>query len=80
MLGPKNDPLVGARPLYTPGSQPPLEPNADCTTQPETSLAAQNAPAAKPDHSFSFGPAQRWTAAELKTHLQESINALRGSR
>jgi phospholipid/cholesterol/gamma-HCH transport system substrate-binding protein len=74
MLG--SSPIVGARPLYVPGSQPPMEPNVDCTTQPLTSLAATNGVAAKPDHVFRFQPAQPWTGAQLRAHLAASIDAL----
>jgi virulence factor Mce-like protein len=80
MLGPKNDPLIGARPAYVPGSQPPLAPNADCTAQPLTSLAASNAPAPKPNHVIDLKPAPLWTAAQLAEHLKSSLAALGGRR
>jgi phospholipid/cholesterol/gamma-HCH transport system substrate-binding protein len=37
--------LSGARPLYTPGKQPPFRPDVDCTTQQPPNLDANAAPA-----------------------------------
>jgi phospholipid/cholesterol/gamma-HCH transport system substrate-binding protein len=69
-------PLVGARPLYVPGSQPPMQPNADCQSQPLTSLAATNAPVAAPDHVLHLKRTAPWTPAQLRTHLRTSLDAL----
>ena len=69
-------PLAGARPEYTPGSQPPLEPNADCTTQPLTSLAATNVPAPKASFDIKLKRTKPWTAKQLATHLRDSLAKL----
>jgi phospholipid/cholesterol/gamma-HCH transport system substrate-binding protein len=74
MLG--STPLVGARPAYVPGSQPPMAPNADCVTQPLTSLAATNVPAAAPDHVLHLKRTAPWTAAQLSSHLKTALGAL----
>jgi virulence factor Mce-like protein len=39
------NPVVGARPRYTPNTEPPFNPGADCTDQPLPDLQAANTPA-----------------------------------
>jgi phospholipid/cholesterol/gamma-HCH transport system substrate-binding protein len=75
MLG--STPLVGARPAYVPGSQPPMQPNANCESQPLTSLAATNTPAPKPSFDIHLKPTTPWTAAQLQQHLAASFAALK---
>jgi phospholipid/cholesterol/gamma-HCH transport system substrate-binding protein len=74
MLG--STPLVGARPAYVPGSQPPMQPNANCEAQPLTSLAATNTPAPKPSFDIHLKPTTPWTSAQLTQHLTSSFASL----
>jgi phospholipid/cholesterol/gamma-HCH transport system substrate-binding protein len=73
-------PISGARPQYTPGSQPPLAPNADCQTQPLTSLAATNVPAPKPSFEITLKRTKPWTAGQLAAHLRSSLAKLERHR
>ncbi len=73
-------PLSGARPAYTPGSQPPLAPSADCQAQPLTSLAATNVPAPKPAFNIALKKTQPWTASQLASHLKASLASLEGHK
>ncbi|HWE34710.1 MAG TPA: MlaD family protein [Solirubrobacteraceae bacterium] len=73
-------PLSGARPQYTPGSQPPLEPNADCQTQPLTSLAATNVPAPKPAFDITLKKTKPWTPSQLAAQLKTSLGRLEGHK
>ncbi len=73
-------PISGARPQYTPGSQPPLQPNADCTTQPLTSLAASNVPAPKASFDITLKRAKPWTGKQLAMHLRDSLAKLGAHR
>jgi hypothetical protein len=71
-------PLVGARPAYVPGQQPPLEPGVDCRTQPVTSLAAASVPASAPDHRFTITPKDLvgWTVGRIQSKVQDTLSAL----
>jgi hypothetical protein len=53
-----------------------MAPNADCLTQPLTSLAATNIPVAAPDHVLHFKPTTPWTPAQLSSHLKTALGAL----
>jgi hypothetical protein len=72
-------PLVGARPAYVPGQQPPMEPNVDCRTQPLTSLAAQSIPASAPDHRFTITPKDLvgWTVGRVQSAVQTALDGLK---
>jgi phospholipid/cholesterol/gamma-HCH transport system substrate-binding protein len=71
-------PLVGARPAYVPGQQPPMEPNVDCRTQPLTSLAATSIPATAPDHVFHVTPSDLagWTVSKLQSAVSGALAGL----
>jgi virulence factor Mce-like protein len=80
LLSITGQPLVGARPAYVPGKQPPLEPSVDCRTQPQTSLAAESIPATKPDHVFHISPSEiaGWTVSQLQAKVTAALDALKG--
>lgn len=71
-------PVIGARPAYVPGQQPPLEPNVDCRTDPLTSLAATSIPASAPDHRFTITPKDLvgWTVSKVESKVQDALNGL----
>jgi hypothetical protein len=72
-----SSPLVGARPTWIPGEQPPLAPNADCQTQPLTSLAATNTAAPAPNHVINASFARGWTVSDLTGKVSRRSRLLR---
>jgi virulence factor Mce-like protein len=79
LLSITSQPLVGARPAYVPGKQPPLEPGVDCQTQPLTSLAATSIPASQPDSRFHITPRDLagWTVSRLQSKVTEALDGLK---
>ena len=68
-----DEPIVGARPRWTPGHQPPYKPDVPCETQPVQSTAAPAAPAPKPFATVRLQPAGSWTHDELVGHLRSTL-------
>jgi phospholipid/cholesterol/gamma-HCH transport system substrate-binding protein len=73
-------PVLGARPQYTPGSQPPFKPDVPCESQPLTSLKATNAPATATQRSVRLRTAPGWSAKQLSDRLASAVKVLTGKK
>jgi hypothetical protein len=69
------NPVLGARPVYTPGHQPPFKPDVPCASQPVTSLAASNAPAPAGQTVTRIHKEPGWSAAKLEREVQAALKA-----
>jgi len=73
------EPLVGSRPKWTPGHQPPFEPDAPCEDQPVVkSVESETVPAIPASRTIKLKPAKEpWTRKQLQQRLRKSLNVLR---
>jgi phospholipid/cholesterol/gamma-HCH transport system substrate-binding protein len=73
-------PLVGARPRWTPGHQPPYRPDVPCETQPVQSVVADTVPAPAATRTIQLKPTKAWTRAQLLDHLRASLRTLKQAK
>jgi phospholipid/cholesterol/gamma-HCH transport system substrate-binding protein len=66
--------LVGARPRWTPGTQPPYKPDVPCETQPvQTNLNSETVQAPAADRQIRLQPVKPWTTSQLRDKLKSAI-------
>ena len=76
-----SNPVLGARPLYTPGHQPPFKPDVPCSSQPVTSLDASNGAAPANQTAVRIHRQPGWSASKLKSELKAAVAAaLKGKK
>ncbi len=71
-------PLVGARPKWTPGHQPPYEPDVACETQPvlqDVKSETVGAPAAK--KTIRLKKTEPWTRKQLQSRVRKSLDDIK---
>jgi virulence factor Mce-like protein len=69
-------PLLGARPKWTPGHQPPYRPDVPCETQPLPSLEAETVGAPANQRTIRLKPEKAWTRKQLLSRLRQSYAKL----
>ncbi len=75
------EPLVGSRPKWTPGHQPPYEPDVPCETQPIVkSVESETVPALPVSRTIKLKPTDAWSRKQLTDRLRKSLKVLKKAR
>lgn len=69
--------ILGSRPRFRPGYQPPIRPDADCREQDVAKLEADTVPAPAGQRTVRLQPVPAWTRARLRKELDRRVAGLR---
>ncbi|HEX6388122.1 MAG TPA: MlaD family protein [Solirubrobacteraceae bacterium] len=71
------NPIAGARPKWTPGHQPPFEPDVPCETQPVDTDLSSPTVGARSARTIRLKPVEPWTRAKLRSEVTKSADRLK---